>query len=207
MSTKAACMPGRTLVTSPLWTLPTMERRPSRSTYSSVMSAPSCTATRVSVSPALTTIRLPTAAPRWRARRRPPARPPCASLELPHPDREQEPERRQGDDHRGAAVTHERQRDPHHGQEARDHPHVDQHLGGDEPGGAERHQASHRLARARRDVEAPEQEQDIAHEQHETADEPPHLGEYGEDEIRVALRHEGQPALRGAGDPLAQELP
>src|SRR5438552_2122857 len=145
MSTNAACMPGRTLVTTPLWTLPTIERCPRRSTYSSVRRLPSCTATRVSVSPALTTIRLPTAAPRWRARRRRSARPRGVSLELPHPDREEEAERRQGDEHRGPAVAHERQRYPDHGQEPRDHPHVDQHLGGEQRGGAQRHQAAHRL--------------------------------------------------------------
>src|SRR5262245_572700 len=138
MSTNAACMPGSTLVTTPWWTLPTIERCPWRSTNSSVRRVPSCTATRVSVSPALTTIRLPRAAPRWRRRRRRSCRPDDASLELPHPYREQEAERCQGDDHRGAAVAHERQRDPHHGQEPRDHPHVDQHLGREQPGGAER---------------------------------------------------------------------
>src|SRR4030095_11539564 len=35
-------------------------------------------------------------------------RAPGASLELPHPDREEESEGRHGDDHRGAAVAHER---------------------------------------------------------------------------------------------------
>src|SRR5262245_48664373 len=128
MSTNAACMPGRTLVTTPLWTLPTMERRLCRSRYSSVRRLPSCTATRVSVSPALTTMRLPTAAPRWRARRRGPSRLHGASLELPHPYREEEAQRGQGDDHRGAAVAHQRQRNSHDGQQPGHHAHVDEHL-------------------------------------------------------------------------------
>src|SRR4029450_834508 len=57
-----------------------------------------------------------------------------------------------------------------------------------------------------RELEAPQEKQDIKQQQDETADEPPHLGEYGEDEIRVTLREERQPALRRAGHALAQEL-
>src|SRR5712664_2516868 len=134
MSTKAACMPGSTLVTVPLYTLPTIERWRCRSRYRSVRRLPSWTATRVSIGPAVTTMRLLTAAPLGRA------------------------------------------------------------------------QTTHRLARRGRDVETAEQQQRVAGEQHQAPDEPPRLGEYGENEIRVTLREKGEPALRGAGDALAQEL-
>jgi len=38
------------------------------------------------------------------------------SLELPHSDREEETDRHERGEHRGAAVAHERQRDPDDGQ-------------------------------------------------------------------------------------------
>ena len=63
-----------------------------------------------------------------------------------------------------------------------------------------------RLPGRGRDVEAPREEDGVAGEQRDTADKPPHLGEYGEDKIRVTLREKGQPALGGAGHSLAQEL-
>ena len=95
---------------------------------------------------------------------------------------------------------------PTTGQQPGHHAHVDEHLRGHQRGGPQGDQPSHRLARRRRDVEAAEEQQRVAGEQHEAADEPPRLGEYGEDEIRVTLREEGQPALRCAGHALAQEL-
>src|SRR5206468_5394892 len=60
--------------------------------------------------------------------------------------------------------------------------------------------------RADGDLEAPQDQDSVRHDQHETADEPPHLGEYGKNEIRMALREKGQPALCRAADALAQEL-
>src|SRR5215831_68140 len=142
-----------------------------------------------------------------------PTRPPApycravrVSLELPHSYREEKAKRHEGGDHRGATVAHQRQRNPDDGQEPGHHPDVDQDLRREQRRGAQRHEPAHRLARGRRDVEAPQEEQDIAQQQDETADEPPHLGEYGEDEIRVTLREKGQPALRRAGHALAQEL-
>src|SRR5581483_9376592 len=51
-----------------------------------------------------------------------------------------------------------------------------------------------------------EHQQRVAGEQHEAPDESPRLGEYGENKIRVTLREEREPALRGAGNALAQEL-
>src|SRR5207302_1495784 len=128
------------------------------------------------------------------------------SLELPHPHGEQEPEAEQGDQHGRAAIAHQRQGHAHHGQEAGDHSDVDEHLRREQGRDPERDQAAHRLARRRRDVETAEQQQRVAGEQHQAPDEPPRLGEYGEDEIRVTLREKGEPALRGAGDALAQEL-
>src|SRR5438094_894960 len=105
----------------------------------------------------------------------------------------------------GAAST-PRQGHAHHGQEAGDHSDVDEHLRREQGRDPERDQSAHRLARRRRDVETAEQQQRVAGEQHQAPDEPPRLGEYGEDEIRVTLREKGEPALRGAGDALAQEL-
>jgi hypothetical protein len=83
---------------------------------------------------------------------------------------------------------------------------VDEHLAGDEPGGAHSHQASDRLTCGRGDVEAAHEEQAVTQQQHQAADEPPRLGEHGEDEIRMTLRQEGQTALRRASDALPEEL-
>src|SRR5713226_8016991 len=109
--------------------LPTMERRSARSTYSSVRRFPSWTARRVSVTPALTTMRLPTADldPGSGATETRPAV--LRLVELPHSDRKQKAQRRQRDHHGGAAVAHERQRYPHDGEQARHHPDIDQDLG------------------------------------------------------------------------------
>src|SRR5262249_37755321 len=104
---------GMSLVRPPSPMFPTIERRPARSTYSSTSCCPSCTARRVSVTPALTTIRLPTAAvPRAEAQ---------ASgarlvvrgqrtrlLELPHSNREEEPQSHKRHDHGRTAVAHQR---------------------------------------------------------------------------------------------------
>src|SRR5262249_41030919 len=102
---------------------PTIERRPSRSTYSSVRTLPSWTATRVSTRPALTTMCFPTRdldpGPEARA-----AIPALTSVELPHSDREEKPQRHERHHHRGSAVAHERQRNPDDGQQARHHPQV-----------------------------------------------------------------------------------
>src|SRR6266478_5670193 len=192
--------------------LPTMERRPARSTYNSISCVPSCTARRVSVTPALTTIRFPTAAvpssrahapgARLAARRRR-----ARLLELPHSDREEEPQRHERDDHGRPAVAHERKRDAHHGQETRHHAQVDERLGGKQRRDTQGDDAAPGLPRADGDLEAPQHQDSIGHDQHETTDEPPHLGEYGKNEIRVALRKKGKPALRRAADALAQELP
>src|SRR6266511_200284 len=191
--------------------LPTMERRPARSTYSSTSCVPSCTARRVSVTPALTTIRLSTAAvPSSEARapgeqlvaRRRRAR----LLELPHSDREEEPQRHERHHHGRPAVTHERKRDAHDGQQARHHAQVDERLGGEQGRDAQGDDAPPGLPRADGDLEAPQNQDSVRHDQHETADEPPHLGEYGKNEIRMALREKSQPALRRAADALAQEL-
>src|SRR5262249_9621189 len=142
-----------------------------------------------------------------------PTRPPTpycravrVSLELPHSYREEKAKRHEGGDHRGATVAHQRQRNPDDGQEPGHHPDVDQDLRRKQRRGAQRHEPAYRLARGRRDVEAPQEEQDITQQQDKTADEPPHLGAYGEDENRVPLPENGQPALRRAGHTLAQEL-
>src|SRR5262245_40659607 len=114
---------------------PTIERRPARSTYSSTNCCPSCTARRVSVTPALTTIRLPTAAdPSAEAKAsgaRRAVRPRRTRLlELQHSNREEEPQSHDRHDHGRTAVSHHRERDAYHGEEARDYAQVDQCLGG-----------------------------------------------------------------------------
>src|SRR3990172_5511528 len=181
----------------------TMERRRARSTYSSASWCPSCTARRVSVTPALTTIRFPTAV------LDPGVCIPAVTqrlLELPHPYREQEPKPHERDDHGGPPVAHQRERDPHHGKQPRHHPQIDQRLGGEERGHAEGDDAPPGLPRAGRDLEPPEHQEPVRQEQDEAPHEPPHLGEHGEDEIRMALREEGEAALRRAADALAQAL-
>src|SRR5215831_16508429 len=100
--------------------LPTMERRRARSTYSSVRRFWSWTASRVSDTPTLTMMRLLTAAPA-------PGSPHSRVheswlLELPHPDGEEESDAHERYQHGRAAIAHERQRDPHDGKQARDHP-------------------------------------------------------------------------------------
>src|SRR4030095_182833 len=75
----------------------------------------------------------------------------------------------------------EQDRDPHEVCTPRHHSPVDRSLRRERRRDAQRHEPAHRLARGRRDVEAPEKEQDITQQQDETADEPPHLSEYGED--------------------------
>src|SRR3989337_430614 len=191
--------------------LPTMERRPALSTYSSTSCVPSCPARRVSVTPALTTIRFPTAAvpsseagapgARLAARRRR-----ARLLELPHSNREEEPERNERCDQGRPAVAHERERDAHDRQQARHHAQVDERLGGEQGRDAQGDDAPPGLPRADGDLEAPHDQDPIRQDQHQTADEPPRLGEYGKNEIRVALREKRQPALRRAADALAQEL-
>src|SRR6267142_6469569 len=97
--------------------LPTIERRPARSSYSSTSCVPSCTARRVSVTPALTTIRFPTAAvpspwaeaPDERCETRLGGR--ARLLELPHSHREKESQSHEGHDHGRATIAQQRQRD------------------------------------------------------------------------------------------------
>src|SRR3989304_1204960 len=62
-------------------------------------------------------------------------------------------------------------------------------------------------ARARRagDLETSEDQERVGDQQQQGPHEPPHLGEHGKDEIRMALREKGEAGLGGAGDPLAQE--
>src|SRR5436309_3987132 len=119
MSTKAACMPGSTLVTVPLYTLPTIERWRCRSRYRSVE------VTFLDGDAGLDRTRVDHDAfahgsTPWAPSRdpRPPER---VSLELPHPHGEQEPDGAERDQHGRAAVAHQRQRHAHHGQEAGDH--------------------------------------------------------------------------------------
>src|SRR4030095_804765 len=184
---------------------PAMERRPSRSTYRSVSTLPSCTATRVSMRPALTTIRFPT----WNLD---PGRGkgPAAILrlvELPHSDREQEPEPHQRHHHGRPAVTHQRQGNPHDGQETRHHPQVDQGLGGEDRGHPERKNPPPGLPCAGGNLEPPEHQESVRRDQHEATDEPPHLGEYGKYEVSVALGEKGEAALRRAARTFPEELP
>ena len=89
---------------------------------------------------------------------------------------------------------------PTTGQQPRHHPHVDQDLGGEQRGDAQRDEASH-AARARRPRCRSPGAAGARTQASRTRqpDEPPHLGEHGEDEIRVTLREEGEPALRRAG--------
>src|SRR5262245_22684958 len=123
--------------------LPTMERRRVRSTYSSVSRELSCTARRVSVTPTFATIRFFT----WPSIRggRPGGCP--ALLELPHSHREQEAQPHERDDHGGSAIAHERQRDADHREQPRHHAQIDERLGGEDGGDAQRDEATTRLAR------------------------------------------------------------
>src|SRR5262244_2877671 len=94
---------------------PTLARRPARSTYSSTSWCPSCTARRVSVTPAFTTIRLPTAAVPSAEARASGARHAVRSrrtrlLELPHSNREEEPQSHERHDHGRTTVAHQRKR-------------------------------------------------------------------------------------------------
>src|SRR4030067_1700406 len=171
----------------------TSERRRALSRYSSASGFPSGTARRVSVTPALTMVRSPPAVldpgiciPAVTQR----------LLELPHSYREQEPKPHERDDHGGPPVAHQRERDPHHGQQPRHHPQIDQRLGGEERGHAEGDDAPPGPPRAGRDLDPPEHQEPVRQEQDEAPHEPPHLGEHGEDEIRMALREEGGAALR-----------
>src|SRR5580765_5587608 len=133
---------------------PTMERRRARSTYSSVSWLPSCTARRVSVTPSFTTIRFPTAAPDGPGVLRPARL--FGLLELPHSNREEEPQSHEGHHHGRPPIAHERERNADHGQEAGHHPQVDQGLGGEQRGDAQGDDTSPRLACARGDLEPPE---------------------------------------------------
>src|SRR5215470_17827082 len=144
---------------------PTIERRPVRSTYSSTSCVPSCTARRVSVTPALTTMRLPTAAvPSARAWRPPvhdsrSARRRTRLLELPHSHREEEPQRHERHDYGRPAVAHEREGDADDRQEPRHHTQVDQGLRGEEHRDTQGDDPPALLARARRDLEAPQDQE------------------------------------------------
>src|SRR5882724_5042024 len=183
---------------------PTMERRSARSMYSSVRRFPSWTARRVSVTPALTTMRFPTANLDPGSRRG--TRPAMMRLvELPHSDRDQETQCSQGDHHGRSAVAHERQRNPHDGEQARHHANVDQDLDRKYARHPEGQDAPPGLPRAGRDLEPPQYQERVGHDQHETPQEPPHLREHGKNEISVPLGEKGQPALRRAADAFPQE--
>src|SRR5262245_12673211 len=134
--------------------LPTIERRRARSTYSSVRRLPSCTASRVSVTPTLTTIRFFTA-----VLIRGPAPRQLSLLEPPHSHREQEAQSHERDDHGRSAVAHERKRDADHREQPRHHAQVDERLGGEEHGHPEGDEPPSRLARGGGDLEATEDEE------------------------------------------------
>src|SRR5437763_2546891 len=208
-------MPGSTLETRPLYTLPTTPRLRSRSTKTSATRSSSRMATIVSWPFEETIISLfihdschafgirdwgfgicESRIPNPKSRR-------VSVRESAHSYVQDQPEAGERRDHRRPAVTHERKREPFDGRQSGRHGDVVDHLEGEAGEHAEHEvRAEAILGQAGRLQRAQNHEQ-IQAERHQDAGETLFLGQHRENEIVVGDREKTQLTLRPLPEPLA----
>src|SRR6059036_2652079 len=175
--------------------LPTIDRAPRRSRYSSATRGlrrptDSRSATRVSPRSTVTSTCLFT---KWCSFLDLEARPEALVRARGAPlrvDRLQEAEGQEGGQHRRAAVAHERQRDAGDGHDPERHAHVDEDLEEQHADDTAGDQRSEQVLRDGEDAQRPPDEQGVEREDERGADEPEALTHHGEDEVRVVLGEE-----------------
>src|SRR6185436_13286796 len=171
--------------------LPTMDRAPRRSRYSSATRglrrpADSSSATRVSPRSTLTSTCFFTSRGFLDLEAWPEALVRACRAPL-RVDRLQEAEGQEGGEHRRAAIAHERQRDAGDGHDPEGHADVDEDLEQDHADDSAGDQRSEQVLRDGENAQRPPDEQGVEREDERGSNEPEALPDHREDEVRVVF--------------------